>query len=152
VYVSSIAALYLGPDCGASVIDDGDPPDPRPAARALYARGKIAAETELMRLAKKSGLPVTIVRPGVVMGNDAPFQHSGIGLWVRDNHCVGWGLGSRALPLVLVDDVADALARLATHPTRELDGRALDLAARVPLNARELVAHFARVTGRDVHF
>lgn len=152
VYVSSIAALYLGPDCGASVIDDADAPDPRPAARALYARGKIAAEKELLRLAKERGLPVTIVRPGVVLGADAPFQHSGIGLWVRDNHCVGWGLGERALPLVLVEDVADALARLAAFAGHELDGRALDLAARVPLSARELVAHYARVTGRAARF
>jgi predicted dehydrogenase/nucleoside-diphosphate-sugar epimerase len=152
VYVSSIAALYLGPDCGASVIDDADPLDTRPAARALYARGKIAAEKELQKLVKERGLAVTIVRPGVVLGADAPFQHSGIGLWVRDNHCVGWGLGERLLPLVLVEDVADALARLAESAGHELEGRSLNLAARVPLNARELVAHYARVTGRAVHF
>ena len=152
VYVSSIAALYLGPDCGANVIDDDDPADPRPAERALYARGKIAAEKELLRLAKERGLAVTIVRPGVVLGADAPFQHSGLGLWVRDNHCIGWGPGDRPLPLVLVEDVADVLARLAAFAGRELDGRALNLATRVPLTARELVAHFARVTGRDAHF
>lgn len=152
VYVSSIAALYLGPDCGASQIDDADPTDPRPAGRALYARGKIAAERELARLAKERGLPLTIVRPGVVLGTDAPFQHSGLGLWVRDNHCVGWGSGRRAVPLVLVSDVADALARLAQHKGHELDGRALNLAARTPLTAAELVAHYARHTGRDVHF
>jgi predicted dehydrogenase/nucleoside-diphosphate-sugar epimerase len=152
VYVSSIAALYLGPDCGASVVDDGDPPDPRPAERAPYARGKIAAEKELLRFAKERGLAVTIVRPGVVMGAEAPFQHSGIGLWVRDNHCVGWGLGERPLPLVLVEDVAEALSALASFPGHELDGRAVNLAARVPLTARELVAHFARVRGRDAHF
>jgi len=38
VYVSSIAALYLGPDCGAARVDDGMPLDPRPDARALRAR------------------------------------------------------------------------------------------------------------------
>lgn len=152
VYASSIAALYLGPDCGAGLIDDGDPTDPRPAARALYARGKIAAEKELARLARERGLPVTIVRPGVVLGADAPFQHSGIGLWVRDNHCVGWGPGNRPLPLVLVEDVADALARLAAFAGHGLDGRALNLAARTSLTAAELVAHRARTSGRDLHF
>jgi predicted dehydrogenase len=152
VYVSSIAALYLGPDCGADPIEDDRPTDPRPAARALYARGKIAAEAELLELARARGLRVTIVRPGVVMGADAPFQHSGIGLWVRDNHCVGWGRGATPLPLVLVEDVADALARIAAHPGADLDGRALNLAARVPLTAAELVARFAAHTGRDVHF
>lgn len=152
VYVSSIAALYLGPDCGAGLIDDADRTDPRPAARALYARGKIAAEAELVKLARARGLALTIVRPGVVMGRESPFQHSGIGLWTRDNHCIGWGPGERPLPLVLVEDVADALARLAAHGGHEFDGKALNLAARVPLSARALVAHYAERTGRDVHF
>jgi predicted dehydrogenase len=152
VYVSSIAALYLGPDCGRSVVDDGDAPDPRPEVRALYARGKVAAEKELLRVGQERGLAVTIARPGVVLGADAPFQHSGLGLWVRDNHCVGWGLGKHPLPLVLVEDVAEALARIALHPGPELAGRALNLAARVPLDARTLVEHFARASGRDVHF
>jgi nucleoside-diphosphate-sugar epimerase len=152
VFASSIAALYLGPDCGKGLVDDGDPTDPRPLARPPYARGKAAAEAELLRLAKERGLAVTIVRPGVVLGADAPLAHSGIGLWVRDNHCVGWGPGDRPLPLVLVEDVADALARLAEFRGRELDGRALNLAARMPLPARELVASFARRTGRAYRF
>ncbi len=152
VYVSSIAALYLGPDCGASLIDDADGTDPRPAARALYARGKIAAEATLRELARTRGLALTIVRPGVVLGAEAPFQHSGLGLWVRDNHCVGWGRGERPLPLVLVEDVADALARLAAHPGPEFDGQALNLAARVPLSAAELVAYAAHHGGRDLRF
>jgi predicted dehydrogenase/nucleoside-diphosphate-sugar epimerase len=152
VYVSSIAALYLGPDCGRALVDDADPTDARPTARALYARGKIAAEAALLGFARTRGLRLTIVRPGVVLGPEAPFQHSGIGLWVRDNHCVGWGLGERPLPLVLVEDVADALARLAAHAGPELDGKALNLAARVSLSARELVAAYARHTGRDAHF
>jgi len=140
IYVSSIAALYLGPDCGTELALDAHPLDPRPRERALYARGKAAAEVALARLAQERGLAVTVVRPAVVLGADAALQHSGIGLWVRDNHCVGWGLGERPLPLVLVEDVADALARAALHAGHELDGRALNLAARVPLCARELVA------------
>jgi predicted dehydrogenase/nucleoside-diphosphate-sugar epimerase len=152
VYVSSIAALYLGPDCGASVIEDSDGLDPEPAARPPYARGKAAAEKELLEVAKKRGLAVTIARPGVVLGAETAFQHSGIGLWVRDNHCVGWGHGNRPLPLVHVEDVADALARLAAFQGRELDGKALNLAARVPLTAAELVRAYAGRTGRDVHF
>jgi uncharacterized protein YbjT (DUF2867 family) len=59
----------------------------------------------------------------------------------------------RPLPLVLVEDVADALARVALAPgDAALAGRALNLAARVPLTAGALVAEYARRTGRDVHF
>ncbi len=150
VYVSSIAALYLGP--GRERVEDDEPLDPLPEARAPYARGKIAAERELLLLHRDRGLRVTIVRPGVVLGSAAPLQHSGIGLWVRDNQCIGWGRGTRPLPLVLVDDVADALVRLAQHSGRDLDGRALNLAARLPLTAAELVREYARRTGRDFQF
>ena len=151
VYVSSTAALYLGADAGDELGDDTGP-DPRPEARAPYARGKALAERELLRLHAAEGLPVTIVRPAVVLGEGTPLQHSGIGLWVQDNHCVGWGTGRRPVPLVHVDDVAEALAALAVHPGHGLDGRALNLAARSRLNAPEIVAELARATGRDLAY
>jgi nucleoside-diphosphate-sugar epimerase len=80
------------------------------------------------------------------------MQHSGIGQWVRDNHCVGWGAGEHPLPLVLVDDVADALARAAAHPGGELDQRTWNLASRVPLSAKLVVAGFRERTGRALVF
>jgi len=152
VFVSSTAALYLGRDCGVAVLEDEVGPDPRPEERAPYARGKIEAERALVRIARAEGLRVTIVRPAIVMGPGAPLQHSGLGLWVRDNHCVGWGLGRRPVPLVLVDDVADALARVALHEGPELDGKALNLSTRSGLTPRRVVAAFAAATGRALHF
>jgi len=152
VYVSSTAALYLGRDCGSRVIEDDVGTDPRPAERALYARGKIAAEAALREVADARSLGLVITRPGVVLGPGTPMQHSGLGLWVRDNHCVGWGRGERPLPLVLADDVAEALALVALHRGSELNGRALNLASCVPINAREMVEAFARASGRALHF
>ncbi|MBL8863540.1 MAG: NAD-dependent epimerase/dehydratase family protein [Planctomycetes bacterium] len=151
VYVSSIAALYTGPDAGRELLD-ATPLDPRGAERSLYSRGKIAAERALFELYRTRGLPLVVARPGVVMGAGTPLQHSGLGVWNRDNHCVGWGRGDVPLPIVWVDDVADALCRAARHPGREIDGRAMNLCARAPLTAAEIVAELRRVTGRDLHF
>jgi len=151
VYVSTIAALYTGPEAGPEIKDSLET-DPRPDARPLYSRGKIAAEQALMKLARERSLPLTIVRPGVVVGAGTPMQHSGYGLWTRDNQCIGWGAGDSAVPLVWVDDVADALARLARYPGRDLDGQALNLCARTDLTARELVAELASHTGRPLEF
>jgi predicted dehydrogenase/nucleoside-diphosphate-sugar epimerase len=152
VYVSSIAALYTGHDCGVREIEDNVELDARPELRPLYSRGKIAAEQALMRLWKERGLPLTIVRPGVVLGAGTPLQHSGFGLWARDNHCIGWGPGDKPLPLVWVDDVADALVALASYEKRDLDGRALNLCARPSLTAAEMVAELRRASNRDLHF
>lgn len=152
VYVSSIAALYAGADCGAPVLEDSLAVDPRPAGRDVYSRGKIAAEQALLDLRREAGLPLVIVRPGVVLGPGKPMQHSGLGLWVKDNQCVGWGMGGHPLPLVTADDVADALARLALFFGDALDGTALNLCSRVPLSAREVVEEMARATGRKLTF
>lgn len=152
VYVSSIAALYAGPDCGADVLEDSIETDPQPEGRELYSRGKMEAERRLLALHRERGLPLVIVRPGVVLGEGTPLQHSGLGLWVRDNHCVGWGLGEHPLPVVDVDDVGDALVRLTLHEGRDLDGKALNLCARAQLSAREIVEETRKATGRDLHF
>jgi nucleoside-diphosphate-sugar epimerase len=151
VFVSSTAALYLGPDCGMEVVSDAVPTDPKPAQRPLYARGKIAAEKAIFALVQQ-GLKATIVRPAVVLDRDSPMQHSGLGLWIQDNHCIGWGRGERPCPLVLGSDVAEALVRLINYPGAELDGKALNLASRVPLTAANVVAAWGTHSGRAVTF
>jgi predicted dehydrogenase/nucleoside-diphosphate-sugar epimerase len=152
VYVSSISALYAGHDRGGREIDDDAGPDPSPGGRDLYSRGKIATELALGRLHRDRGLRLVIVRPGIVLGPGAPLQHGGLGLWVRDNHCIGWGLGRSALPLVAVDDVAEGIVRVAMHPDDRLDGAVLNLASRVALSARDVVEELGRVTGRRMVF
>lgn len=155
VYVSSIAALYCGADGGdrrGAPIEDDLETDPQPAGRDVYSRGKMAAERALLELHRERGLPLVIVRPGVVLGRGTPMQHSGLGLWVRDNHCVGWGRGDRPLPVVAVEDVADAIVRVVAHPGEDLHGRALNLCTRTPLTAPEIVEELARATGRDIRF
>ncbi|MFT5289449.1 MAG: putative dehydrogenase/nucleoside-diphosphate-sugar epimerase [Planctomycetota bacterium] len=152
LYVSSTAALYLGADCGTQELDDEIGPDPKSNERALYARGKADAERVLMELYRSDRLPVTIIRPAIVMGDGTPLQHSGLGLWVRDNHCVGWGLGKAPAPLVDVEDVAEALALATVHQGNELVGKGLNLSSRQTLGAREIVERLAQATGRAFVF
>ena len=80
------------------------------------------------------------------------MQHSGLGLWVRDNHCVGWGRGDHPLPLVWVEDVADALSSIALYEGDELHGKSLNLCALTQLTAAEVVAELAATTQRALHF
>jgi predicted dehydrogenase/nucleoside-diphosphate-sugar epimerase len=146
VYTSSTAALWLG---ARGAIDGSVGPDQKPQGRGPYARGKIAAERELQAL-RAAGLPVTIVRPAIVVGDDGLREHSGVGLWVRDNHCVGWGRGAHALPFVLADDCAAGLVAALDAPAAA--GRDYNLAGDVRLSARDYLAEMARRTGRAYHF
>jgi nucleoside-diphosphate-sugar epimerase/predicted dehydrogenase len=147
VFTSTTAALYLG---GREPVRGDVPPDPRPGSRSAYSRGKIAAEKELGRIAAESGLPLVILRPAIVVGKGGLAEHSGVGLWVRDNHCVGWGLGNHPLPFVLARDVASAI--VASLDAEGAAGRSYNLAGDVRLTAREYVAELRGATGRDYHF
>ncbi|MEX6632100.1 NAD-dependent epimerase/dehydratase family protein [Hyphococcus lacteus] len=77
--------------------------------RNLYARSKAACEMELNDLAATRGLPLVIVRPGIVIGKGGPLQHWGIAMWRGATACKLWGDGRNIMPFVLVDDVADGL-------------------------------------------
>ncbi len=151
LYISSVASLYTG-DEGEQSLSDSTAVDPKADERAVYARGKAATERALLEYASESSLALTILRPGVVVGEGTPMQHSGYGLWARDNHCVGWGLGEHPLPLVWVQDVADAIVAATMHEGNQLDGQALNLCTKVPLCAREVVEELRAATGRDLHF
>lgn len=146
VFASSTAALWLG---SAGTIDGTSGTDPEPKQRAGYGRGKIASEVELHKLAKL-GLKLTIIRPAIVVGHDGIFEHSGAGQWVRDNHCVGWGIGKHPLPFVLATDCAQAL--VAALDAENAEGKTYNLAGDVRLSARDYVEAMATRTGRDYHF
>ncbi len=146
VYTSSTAALWLG-DRGAIRGDCGT--DQVPAGRGPYARGKIAAEKAL-EPARAQGLDVVIVRPAIVVGPDGIQEHSGVGLWVKDNHCVGWGRGAHPLPFVLADDCAQGLVAALDAPAAK--NKTYNLAGDVRLSARDYVTELAARTGRDYRF
>ena len=152
LYVSSVASLDTGPHLAGREIPDSIATDSQPEKRAVYARGKAAAEAAVLAAAAETGLSTTIARPAVVLGQGTPMQHSGFGLWVTDNHCVGWGRGDHMLPLVDVEDVAEGLVLAALYEGTELDGRAFNLSAKPVLSASDCVEELARSTGRALHF
>ena len=146
VYASSTAALWLG-DAAPVLGHCGT--DPQPAQRGAYSRGKIAAEAALVR-ERERGLDVVIVRPAIVLGGPGGCEHSGLGLWVRDNHCVGWGRGRVPLPLVLGDDCARGL--VAALFAESAKNKSYNLAGPVRMTAREFVQEVRVRTGRDFCF
>lgn len=147
VYTSSTAALYLG---GSAPLTEADGIDSQPRKRAFYSRAKIGAENLLMEMHRTSGLPVTILRPAIVVGAGGPLTHSGVGYWPSELWCLGWGRGGHPLPFVLVDDVAAAMAAARTVPG--IEGRSFNLAGDVRISAREFVALLSERSLRHFHF
>jgi nucleoside-diphosphate-sugar epimerase/predicted dehydrogenase len=148
VHVSSIAALYLGNR--RSIVTSDTPTDPRPEQREPYSRAKAIVEADLLRLHRERGLPVCILRPGLVVGEGGPPFHSGIGFYNTERHCLGWNRGDNPLPFVLVDDVINAIIQALETPAAI--GRCYNLVGGVRLTAREYTAELARALERPLYY
>jgi len=83
-----------------------------------------------------------------VIGEGSPPAHWGVGMFHSPSRVQYWGDGSSPLPLVLVDDVADALVRAMTVPGVE-GGTFLVTDAPV-LSARDYVAAVERASGMRI--
>ena len=148
IHVGSIAALYLGKQ--AEPVTGATPTDPLADRRADYARAKAICDRLLLDMHAREGLPVVILRPGVVVGEGGPPFHGGLGLFNNEQHCLGWNAGRNPLPFVLAEDVATAILGAAEAPA--IDGRCYNLAGDVRPNARAYLAALGRTLGRDLRF
>ena len=103
--------------------------------RNLYARSKAECEHQLMQMHRERGLPLTIARPGIVIGPGGPLQHWGIGRWHGAGAVRLWSAGNNKLPFVLNDDVCEGLLRMADAP--EAIGQSFNLVGDIQFTARE---------------
>ncbi len=97
-------------------ITEQTPLDPRIARRNLYARSKAVCEALLRELSRERGLPLIVMRPGIVIGKGANPAHLGVAHFMSETDVHYWGQGDNKLPLVLVDDVAEGLVKAMEAP------------------------------------
>jgi predicted dehydrogenase/nucleoside-diphosphate-sugar epimerase len=135
IYTGTIASYDSAR--ASTVIDNSTPVDPAISRRGHYARSKATCEALLQQLRRERGLPLVIVRPGIVIGPGSPPAHPGIGRFASETRVDYWGEGTNPLPLVLVDDVADALVRTLIVPG--IEGQTLLLTSPPLMSARDYV-------------
>jgi predicted dehydrogenase/nucleoside-diphosphate-sugar epimerase len=146
VYASSIVHYQTG-DRSRTITED-TPPDDRIGRASPYARSKIENERRLGAVRERTGLPLTVVRPGVVMGPGGDPRHWGVAAWPSRSVARLWGDGDDELPLVLVDDVASAIvAALVADGTV---GRSFNLVAGGGVTARRYLERLAAVSGEAI--
>ncbi len=126
-------------------ITDATPLDAKIHRRNLYARAKAESEAVLQTFHREMGLPLVIARPAIVVGPGGDPHHWGVGMWPSPDTCLLWGRGDTPLPLVLADDVADALARCLDADG--VVGESFNLAAPASVTGREYVSVLAESLG-----
>jgi nucleoside-diphosphate-sugar epimerase len=113
VLVSSFAVYAYGSVAARSTIDEDTPLDPQPHRRDPYATAKYLQEQCAHDGCRASGISLTVLRPGVVIGPG--------NLWSAR---LGYELGSKAwlrigfrarLPVTYVDNCAEAIVLAAEH-------------------------------------
>jgi nucleoside-diphosphate-sugar epimerase/predicted dehydrogenase len=142
IYAGTIDSYYAGAKAG--VITEKTPLDRNIRRRNYYARAKAASESVLADMHRMRGLPVVIVRPGIVIGNGGNAFHWGVGKF-SESVCEVWGDGTNKLPLVLVGDVAAALVRCIQ--TEGIEGRSYNLVDVPLISAREYLEELQRLAG-----
>ena len=135
IYTGTIASYYAANP--REVITADTPLDPKIHRRDIYARDKARCEALLMEMYRASGFPMVIVRPGIVIGADAPPAHWGVGRILSDTRLEFWGDGRHPLPFVLVEDVVAALVLALDKPG--IEGQSFLLTDAPLLSARDYV-------------
>jgi nucleoside-diphosphate-sugar epimerase len=112
VLVSSLAVYDSGSLQPGETLDESCPLDPRPHLRDGYTYSKVIQERVAWE-AHAAGLPLTVVRPGVIFGPGRDCLSGRVGLRLG-NLMVAMG-GRQPLPYTHVENCADAVA-LAGQP------------------------------------
>ena len=107
VLVSSFGVYGMaGVDEGTTVTEE-TPLEPHPEQRDVYSHAKLRQEQLFRAYQEHQGLPITVLRPGVIYGPSGPAMSNRVGLRLFG---IFLHLGRRnLLPLTYVDNCADAV-------------------------------------------
>jgi nucleoside-diphosphate-sugar epimerase len=114
VLVSSLGVYGAADLKRNSMLDESCPIDPTPHRRDPYTYSKVMQEQVAWEAHRERGLPLVVIRPGVIYGPGRGALSNRIGLQIGSRMFrIG---GRRQLPYVYVDHVATALRQASLEP------------------------------------
>jgi nucleoside-diphosphate-sugar epimerase len=106
VYASSVAVYGLAKP--GETIDESTALDDQPERRDFYAQSKILADQLASSFSRKTSLPVTILRPGIVYGSGRALPIGLLGFRAGRANIV-FGSCADRIPLIYVENLVDAI-------------------------------------------
>jgi nucleoside-diphosphate-sugar epimerase len=145
VFVSSASIYDAGASLDGCVVDEDFPLERNPAARGLYARSKAESELRAHRFLDHPTVKLTIVRPGLVYGPRSKNLLNGAALSLRGKILITTGTPAKLLPLIYIDDLVEALIRIAASDAAL--GRIYNLAHPQMPTTGEFIHAYREVSG-----
>ena len=112
-----------------------------------YRRAKTAAEKIARRAHERGRVPVTIVRPALILGERDAAMLPALVVFLKSSTAAYMGHGRNQLPCVYAGDVADLCIRAAT--TAEALGETYNAVNEEHVTQRDLLGAAAEMTGVD---
>jgi nucleoside-diphosphate-sugar epimerase len=144
VHISSIAVHGIDHLRRDAVVDERCPLDPCPHLRDPYTFSKIVQEQVAWEAHEKHGLPVTVIRPGVIFGPGRDILAARVGLRLG-GVMVRMG-GRQRLPYIYVENCAAAIAAAALAPN--VSGHSFNVVDDELPTGRRLLRAYRRFGGR----
>ncbi|MFT5453402.1 MAG: nucleoside-diphosphate-sugar epimerase, partial [Enterobacterales bacterium] len=145
-YVSSIAIYDAG--IKSQTITEKTSASKNITAVSPYARSKVENEKILIKLHNEKGLPLVIFRPGIVLGQNGPPYHWGIVACPFNSVCRIWGDGNNKLPIVMVEDISDAMVKAID--IANIEGESYNLVSPPTLTANDYIDEFEKRAGISI--
>jgi 2-alkyl-3-oxoalkanoate reductase len=117
VYASSLAVY--GPVSVGERIDEDTPYDESPHLRDFYAESKILADRSVVEFGRKTALPITVIRPGIIYGRGRPLPVGLLGFTLGKTNFV-FGNPNHRIPLNYVENLVDAMQMAVTSGGAQL--------------------------------
>jgi 2-alkyl-3-oxoalkanoate reductase len=148
VHISSITVYQTWDREKGALIDETCPWDPYPGRLGPYAHSKIEAEKHAFRYLQQ-GLPVVVIRPGIIYGPGGRVMHPNVGYFVTKKLFLLVGDGDNPLPLTYVDSTVDGI--LLAISNNKAVGQAYNLVDVAAITQKEFLDRYrAAVANRFV--
>lgn len=115
VYLSSMIVYDLLSAPNGTIIDESWPTEKKPQKMGSYSKAKLKAEQIMMEAHSRSGLPISVIRPGIVIGPPGRVFFPHMGYVLKDKMFIVLGSGLNVLPLVYIDNLINALELCAAQ-------------------------------------
>ncbi len=143
VHVSSIVVYGLEGRRGCGLVDESTPYAASKDPWAHYLRSKLEADRTALTMYRRDGVPVTVVRPGILYGPGG--RAIGQGLAQFGSLRLSIGTGDNALPFSYIDNAVDAMLLAAT--TEGAVGQAYNVVDEPATSVRDCARLEAQIRG-----